>query len=514
MHREKTKRAVRLRPVLLLLLLAAVLPAIAFAEDPAPAGAGAFDPKASGGLDFFAETYGWDREKMLAREWTGEIGGTPVRFRRQAGYQIQFLEDSTETTKLYLNEDLTSAARSGADFLVETARKEAGTAESPKGSGRIRYTAWYSGEDADFSDRSWDAVFVAWAADQCGFLGGDGPFTRTDSAAVQHAWLTGEKGFSESRIRDTKFLLDTGTGEEENDSAFEILPGDVVFRTADDGSVTHIGIVSAVTDRALSVIEGDADDAVQIRTYFRSALLAAADPGGEADPALARLLRGTVVRVEYPDPGGTGAGSAGTLENAKFIYRYLKGLGAPDAMIAGCLGNWAVESGIDPTGVEGIYDEKHTIGPRKRAAMAAPQSYTLFDLKPRTKIRVNWDAYRGRDGVFYPGIGLGGFTGSAATDLLDLAAELGGNWYDLEVQLKYCTAERIPCRDGRIRSGYRTYFFTGTVTRARYASMTASQAAYHFFHDWEGMAYSQYYTLKGAERSARAEEYLRLFRSW
>ncbi len=518
------RRRAQLSGFFLVLLLAAgpfVLPAQAAEGAPARQ-AGAFVPSASVMLEAYAEKYGWEKEKMLAGEWSQEIGGRTVRFERQSGYQTKFLEDNAETTKLYLNEQLGSQARSGADLMIETAGKEAGTGESPKGSGRTPYSEWYYGEGTDLTGKPWGAVFLAWTAERCGFLGG--LFAKTDSAAEQHDWLTGERGFSEYSVRDTKFLLEYGSGEGENDSAYEIVPGDILFWRSESAAITHIGIVSGVTDRTLTVIEGDAGDSVQIRRYSRSALLAASAPGGSeehgaengngTDPALSRLLGGTVVHVEYPAAAVGRPGSSGTLENAKVIYRYLKGLGAPDAMIAGCLGNWSVESGIDPTGVEGIYDEPHVIGPRKTAAMADPGSYTLYDLKPRTKIRVNWDAYRGRDGVYYPGIGLGGFTGPAATDLMDLAAGTGGNWYDLEVQLRYCTEKSILCRDGRTRPGYRTYFFTGESTQSRYASMTASQAAYHFFHDWEGMQYSQYYKLNGAERSAKAEEYLKLFRSW
>lgn len=49
--------------------------------------------------------------------------------------------------------------------------------------------------------------------------------------------------------------------------------------------------------------------------------------------------------------------SGDTLNNAKKVYSFLHELGYTDTNIAGILGNWDVESGIDPTGTELIYDE-------------------------------------------------------------------------------------------------------------------------------------------------------------
>ena len=57
--------------------------------------------------------------------------------------------------------------------------------------------------------------------------------------------------------------------------------------------------------------------------------------------------------------------------NAKLVYSVLHELGLADENIAGCLGNWEVESGIDPTSVETIFSEPYCIGPRKQAAWDA-----------------------------------------------------------------------------------------------------------------------------------------------
>lgn len=49
--------------------------------------------------------------------------------------------------------------------------------------------------------------------------------------------------------------------------------------------------------------------------------------------------------------------TADTLDAARIVYSFFKGLGYTDTNIAGILGNWDVESGIDSTGLEGVYDE-------------------------------------------------------------------------------------------------------------------------------------------------------------
>ena len=80
--------------------------------------------------------------------------------------------------------------------------------------------------------------------------------------------------------------------------------------------------------------------------------------------------------------------------NAFMIYQYLRSQGIPDVNIAGVLGNWTHESGIDPTGVESIYSEPYTIGPKKSAAMANPNSFTqkLFAQYDKQGLKINQSA--------------------------------------------------------------------------------------------------------------------------
>lgn len=105
---------------------------------------------------------------------------------------------------------------------------------------------------------------------------------------------------------------------------------------------------------------------------------------------------------------------------AQDAYSVLSYAGMSDENIAGILGNWSAESGMDPTGVERIYDEPYEIGPQKQA---------------------QWDATSAE----YPagfanqptGIGLGQWTWDRATKLIEFAEEKNLDWYTVEAQLAY-----------------------------------------------------------------------------
>lgn len=103
--------------------------------------------------------------------------------------------------------------------------------------------------------------------------------------------------------------------------------------------------------------------------------------------------------------------------HAQAAYTIMKGWGMPEENIAGVLGNWSAESGIDPTSVEGIFTEPYTIGPRKQAA---------------------WDADFGHLGyVEHAGIGLGQWTNGRNRLLINYAAAKGVDWYTLHTQLAF-----------------------------------------------------------------------------
>lgn len=188
--------------------------------------------------------------------------------------------------------------------------------------------------------------------------------------------------------------------------------------------------------------------------------------------------------------------------NAKLIYSFYKsyskagGAEYSDAQIAGILGNWYHESGLDPTAVETVFDEQFAIGPTKlflwqgKVSMTwtwhtewdEDGSYTVYDyttidpdgadglsvahisdysgtrdgatlgITSSNKtgsheplgFEVKWfkDLYQTSYWATYPaiehvGIGLGQWTNGRTTGLLEYAEKHGRQWYDLSAQLMY-----------------------------------------------------------------------------
>lgn len=188
--------------------------------------------------------------------------------------------------------------------------------------------------------------------------------------------------------------------------------------------------------------------------------------------------------------------SAVTTENAKLVYSVFSEAGLADYNIAGILGNWSVESGIDPTSIEGIDGERHSIlGTSKSQAIADLDEYTRHTLFPKYagKVSIDVNAYRGGDGLSYCGIGLGQWTGPRAKKLFDVAASLDMNWYNLESQLVYTLGEDS-----------RSTFFENWSPEA-----SAEEAAYTFADEWEGNT-----TLKMPERKAASAEWAVTLLAW
>lgn len=200
------------------------------------------------------------------------------------------------------------------------------------------------------------------------------------------------------------------------------------------------------------------------------------------------------------------------LEHAQKIYSFLMGGNIVQGdskddkilKIAGVLGNWTVESGIDPTGVEGVYGdaEKYTIGASKSKAVTDMNDYcvnTLFPMYAESGVKINKSGYS-HDGKYYCGIGLGQFTGPAAYRLTSLANNLGKNWYDLDVQLAYTI------KPGE--EGYRSDFFSKWTEPIG----SAENAARYFLEHWEGCTWSE--ALKSSARTAAAENWEAQIKSW
>ena len=184
--------------------------------------------------------------------------------------------------------------------LLDIARRQIGTRESPPNSNNVRYNTWYYGREVSGNAYPWCAVFAAWVFDQakvklpirtasCGAL--------MRSAQSAGCWVTGD-----------------------------YRPGDVVIYDFPGGAKTdHCGIVESVDGTYISAIEGntsstsDADGgAVERRARKFSQIVGAVRPSYDKEveevryntvsecPSWARETIQKLVNREYLN--GTGEG--------------------------------------------------------------------------------------------------------------------------------------------------------------------------------------------------------------
>ena len=164
--------------------------------------------------------------------------------------------------------------------------------------------------------------------------------------------------------------------------------------------------------------------------------------------------------------GAQGDFSAQTEENAKTIYSVLSAWGMSNENIAGILGNWSHESGIDPTSVETIFDEKFPIGPRKTDAQL--KNFKMAQVDP---------AYAARfPAIDLMGIGLGQWTNGRNTLLTEYAKSINKPWYTLETQLGFMVSKDDPTRVGQVKA---------LINNSEGGSV--STATSYFLTKWEGI---------------------------
>lgn len=114
-------------------------------------------------------------------------------------------------------------------------------------------------------------------------------------------------------------------------------------------------------------------------------------------------------------------------KTAREIYDILKPMGTSNENIAGLLGAWDVESMLDPTVVETIYDEPYRVGPKKRAAEA--KGFKAAVVAPEYKARF--------PGVDIMGVGIAQLSNSRGKQLQDFAKAQGSHWSDLGTNIAY-----------------------------------------------------------------------------
>lgn len=135
------------------------------------------------------------------------------------------------------------------------------------------------------------------------------------------------------------------------------------------------------------------------------------------------------------------------LANAKKIYSAMKTFGLSDEQVAGILGNWDVESQLDPTIIEGIFSEPYDIkGPEHQDAMHDWDTYVRVTLSRKYGANdyTQNSGYLASNGSKYPGIGLAQWTGGGAMKLLNTAEAVHAKWWKLNFQLAYMLAKNAP----------------------------------------------------------------------
>lgn len=128
--------------------------------------------------------------------------------------------------------------------------------------------------------------------------------------------------------------------------------------------------------------------------------------------------------------------SVDTAKNAEKTYSVLSAWDMSDENVAGILGNWDAESGIDPTGVETIFDEPQRIGPRK--ADAQSKDFLIDKVDP--------DYAATYPAIEYMGIGLGQWTNDRNLLLQEYSEKISGDWYTIETQLGFMVSDDDPAR--------------------------------------------------------------------
>lgn len=123
---------------------------------------------------------------------------------------------------------------------------------------------------------------------------------------------------------------------------------------------------------------------------------------------------GACTPVSDDGNGGGDVGDIGDIDptekaHARAVFTVLSDKGMSNTNIAGILGNWSQESGVDPTSVQGIVDSPYKMTPKKREKAES----------------------------FSGGLGLGQWTGSRNSKLKAYAKKKNTDWWTIELQMNF-----------------------------------------------------------------------------
>ncbi|KIA73397.1 hypothetical protein ANMWB30_23240 [Arthrobacter sp. MWB30] len=183
------------------------------------------------------------------------------------------------------------------------------------------------------------------------------------------------------------------------------------------------GAISAVTGAVSAAVT----TAVVVAFGATAVMTGVGNQTAQRDGALFDCSVEVVAAANSVADAPVGGNPAQTTDNAKLIYGVLSAWGMSDENIAGILGNWDAESGIDPTGVETVFGEPFSIGPKKQDAEA--KGFDVDKVAPDYGARF--------PGVDLLGIGFGQWSNGRNTQLLEYARGTGGSWSTIETQLGF-----------------------------------------------------------------------------
>lgn len=185
--------------------------------------------------------------------------------------------------------------------------------------------------------------------------------------------------------------------------------------------------------------------------------------------------------------GGSAISLSGNT-NAEKVWNFFKSLNYTDEAVAGIVGNWQTESGVEPRRyeadhVESLKNKYDQVSKDPTLEGGLGSNWAFFtSINPK----LNEQGYlHGSDGKHYIGLGLGQWTGPRNYALWDYSGK-GKNLWDLGTQLKFMTE-----KDGKAEwlTGYKS--FNGS----------AGDAAQNFMMGWEGVDYKRQERIEAANEA-------------
>lgn len=200
-----------------------------------------------------------------------------------------------------------------------------------------------------------------------------------------------------------------------------------MFKSIGRGFLIAGGRLSSFTGGAISPVAGTAITGggalIALLTSGAMALALFGIPQAAREGRIDRCSDHPMTNQAAESNSGVASGDIrGEMEDqGRLMWSALSKAGMSDENIAGMLGNFQVESKLDPTAVEGIFDEPYEVGPKKKAA----------------EKRDFANNGNGNSATRQLGIGVGQWTNERNIALRKYADSKGAKWHDLDLQMSF-----------------------------------------------------------------------------